>query len=116
MENVIQFPTQPVRDWLLIERSMNETLESHRVSEAAHSRLVKIMKEFYQETLNFKFNLSTAAEFPGTLSANEVSSICSEIGNKIGKSSSEQLQAFTKSLFLERLRREVEVCRELGLL
>lgn len=116
MKNIIQFPTQLVRDWLTIEESMIDALKKLNASKVAHERIIRIMKNFFQETLNFQLNLSTTAKFPGSLSASEVSDICSEIGDNIGASSSKQLQTFTKALFLERLHREIEICRELGIL
>lgn len=116
MESIIQFTTQSVRDWLSIESTMNEALAKLSVSAAVHQRLVGAMKAFLQETLNFKIDLSISAEFPSSLSTAEVSEICSQIGIKIGQSSSEQIQSFTKSLFFERLNREIETCREFGLL
>lgn len=105
MENIIQFPTKSVRDWLVIEQSMNDGLSSLGMSEAVHQRLVKIMKAFWQETLSFQFNLSTTIIFPDPLSRDEVSSICSQLGKNIGvlvRSNSKILQKsyFSKGLIV----------------
>lgn len=111
---VINFPTSSVRDWLTIERAMKDELLNLGISAATQLRLIEIMKSFF-ETLNFQFDLSVAVEFPGLLSKEQTSAICSDIGQKIGEQSSTQLQAFTKQLFFDRLHRELEVCRELGI-
>lgn len=114
MGTVISFPTTSVRDWLVIERAMKDELQRLGISEATQLRLIGVMKSFF-ETLDFKFDLSVAVEFPGMLSKEQTSAICSDIRQKIGERSSTQLQIFTKQLFFDRLHREIELCRELGI-
>jgi vacuolar-type H+-ATPase catalytic subunit A/Vma1 len=114
MGEIINFPSKSVRDWATIERAMNETLSSQSVSSAFHARLVERMKSFY-ETMQIDFNFTIDAAFPSTISRDQVTAICSEIGEKIGVASTEKLQAFTYKLFFDRLAVEVDLCHALNI-
>jgi hypothetical protein len=114
MENVVNFPTKSVRDKLIIERAMKEALEKTVLSESARTRIVENMKVFY-EVLEFPFNFSVPISFPGSIPKDQRDAICSQVGEKIGAVSSEQLQAFTNKLFFNRLYYEIDVCGELGI-
>jgi hypothetical protein len=63
---VINFPTKTVRDWLIIERAMNESLLESQLSPPAQARLVERMKSFY-ETLQLDFNFTISPSPEGRL-------------------------------------------------
>jgi hypothetical protein len=113
MGEVIHFPTRSVRDWLTIERAMDEALSNNSVSPTVHARLVERMKAFYQ-TLELDFRFSVDVEVP-ELSDEERRALLTEIGEKIGAVSGEKLQAFTHKLFFERLAVEMDLCRALNI-
>jgi hypothetical protein len=112
MENIINFPTKSVRDWVLIERTMEEEFSRLGIPLLVQIRLIENMKSFYQ-VLDFEFNFNTQIAFPGTIPIDNVNAICSEVGEKIGALSSKQLQIFTNKLFFDRLYREIDICRKL---
>jgi hypothetical protein len=111
---LINFPTKTVRDWLIIERAMNESLLESRLSPPAQARLVERMKAFY-ETLQLDFNFTINAEFPSSLSQEQIGAICMQIGEKAGMTATEKLQAFTNKLFFDRLTVEIDLCFALGI-
>jgi len=115
MDNIVTFPTKFVRDWLIIERAMNDVFSQNEISPSAQARLTERMKSFY-ETLQLDFNFTIEVQFPDVLSNDQARSICSQIGEKIGAASSETLQAFTNKLMIERLYVEIDLCRALGIL
>lgn len=112
--NIVNFPIKSVRDWLMIEREMKEIFLKGGVSSSVQARLIEKMKSFY-ELLDVEFNSSIDIVFPSILSREQTMAICSDISQKIGAASSEQLKAFTNKLFIDRLYREIDMCRELGL-
>lgn len=114
MSNIIEFPTKSVRDWATIEHALLEELSKNTFSPEVQQRLIDIMKSFY-ETLSLDFNFTMTAEFPSSLSNIQVTDICSSIAQRVGDSSGQLLQSFTKKLFFERLNREISICKELGL-
>lgn len=115
MENVVEFPTKSVRDWLLIERTMAAEFTKLGLSEAIKERLSENMKAFYK-VMDHDFRFSFDAELPSTISKDQARAIFSSIGNKTSVVLGEQIHAFTNKLFFDRLHREIEVCGELGLL
>jgi hypothetical protein len=114
MTNIVNFPTKPVRDWVVIERSMRKELSRLGFPENVQERITERMQDFYT-LLDVDFNYSIDAKFP-RLTPEEVSSICSDIAAKVGTIQSKKLQAFTDKLFTERLHREIDSCREVGML
>lgn len=101
MDNVVNFPTKSVRDWLIIEKAMYEALESAPVATSVKGRLVDRMKAFY-EFAKKDFDISVQATFPVSLTKSQTDAISAEIGEKIGAAFGEQLQAFTSKLCVER--------------
>jgi hypothetical protein len=114
MGDIVNFPTKSVRDWLIIERAMNEAFSRDRVSSSVQTRLVERMKSFYK-LLELDFNFTINAKFPSVISQDQINAICSEIGENIGAVGSEKLQAFTHKLFFDRLEVEMDLCRALHL-
>lgn len=115
MENIINFPTKSVRDWLIVERELKQQLSGFGFPTSANNRLVQVMKDFF-EILDPDFNFSIQAPFSGALSPDQRSSICADIGEQMGVLISERLQAFTQKLFFDRLHREIDICLELGMM
>jgi hypothetical protein len=111
---VINFPTKTVRDWLIIERAMNESLLETQLSPPAQARLVERMKSFY-ETLQLDFNFTIKAEFPDLLSREQIGAVCMQVSEKVGMAAAEKLQAFTNKLFFDRLAVEIDLCLALGI-
>lgn len=108
MADVVAFPTKAVRDWIIIERELNNVLSTAGLSTDSMTMITERMKAFY-ETLDAKFDLSGSVSIPGPLSAAQLSAILNAINVDIGRKCSEQLQAFTNRLFMDRLKREIEV-------
>jgi hypothetical protein len=112
--NVVNFPTGPVRDWALIERAMREEFRLLAMPESAQATLVGIMKSFH-DLLDFQLNLSVDVSFPGTISRRQAAAVRSQIGEGLSAQCTEQLNGLKERLFVERLGREVDLARELGL-
>ncbi len=115
MDNIINFPTKSVRDWLVIERAMKEALEKSAAPPTAQERIVQRMKAFY-DLLDPDLNFSIPVQFPGTISNEETLAISTQVSERASSLISEKLQAFTNSLFIERLYREIDACKEARLL
>jgi hypothetical protein len=113
VDNVVNFPAKSARDWLLIERLMAEKLSKHSISPVVQAGLIERMKAFY-EILDTDLSFSIDAPSLGDVSQEQVRTFCFDIGEKIGPIMSERIYAFTQKLFIERLNREIDVCRELG--
>ncbi|MGD0764227.1 MAG: hypothetical protein ABR929_13745 [Roseiarcus sp.] len=113
MAEIVNFPTKSVRDWLIVERALNDILSQARVSPAAHARIIDRMKAFYS-TLDNDFTFSVNASFPHNITEAQAASLVSQIGEKLVVDLSEQLHAFTYKLFVERLNVEAELCGALG--
>lgn len=60
--------------------------------------------------------MSLDANFPAYISQGDISSICNDIGEKMSVVIQDRLHAFTDTLIVDRLNREIDSCRELGLL
>lgn len=73
------------------------------------------MKAFYQ-VLDIAFSFTSDIAIPGKVSQEQVAAIRTGIQEHLGAQIAEQLHDFTNKIFLDRLCRELEVCRELGLL
>jgi len=113
MENVVDFPTKSVRDWLIIERTLKELLSRTRLPPDIQAGLIEKMKSFYA-LLDCSFAVSLNIEIPDPGGEDKAAAICSKIGEQVGARISEQLQAFTTRLLIERLLREFDICNELG--
>ena len=111
MSNVVSFPTRAVRDWLIIERSLRTELAALSIPDGAQSRLIERMKVFWGVLDRFDFNFSIQVEFTGAGNID-----LNTIGSQISAQAEERLHAFTNELFVDRLQREIEACRELGLI
>lgn len=114
-DNIFQFPTKSVRDWAIIEREMKVQLDGRRCPEAVQDRLIRSMEAFYK-TLEVDMNFSINAELPTSIGHDLATEIRASIGSDIGKQTSEILQAFTNKLWVDRLNREIDFCREMGLI
>lgn len=114
MENIVNFPTKSVRDWLIIERALYDALKQAPVSASVEQRLVEKMKSFYQ-IMQRDFNFAIQP-IEAPLPQAQLNAICSDIGKKMSVALNEQIHAFTNEIFFERFNREVEVCREIGIL
>jgi len=115
MGDIVSFPVKLVRDWLIIERAMNDAFIQNRTPEAAQNRLKEQMKSFY-EIMHGEIDLNFDVEFPPGISREQAALVSSRIREKGSLALEEQLHAFTHKLFFDRLRREMDVCREIGLL
>lgn len=115
--NVVDFPSKDVRDWAIIERSLRDSLRRANASAAAEQRIVFAMKQFHNILdPQFQFTIPDFSfEIDGTMSAEQKGTFRARLEEKISKASGEILQSFTKTLFVERLSREIEFCRELRL-
>ena len=113
--NIVNFPTRSVREWLIIERALNEELAKLGVPPAVHSRVLERMKAFFQ-VMDVSFNFTSNIAIPGAVSQDQIAAICSGAQEHLGAQISEQIHDFTNKIFFDRLCRELEVCRELGLL
>jgi hypothetical protein len=115
MADVVDFPIKSVRDWLIIERELRTQLSNLWVSPAVQDRLTKKLKAFYQE-LDVSFNFSLKGiQFPGIMTRQQISTVTSEIGVGISALIEQRLQAYTTKLWIERMNREIDVCKELGI-
>jgi hypothetical protein len=115
VENVVNFPAKSVRDWLIIERGIKEELEIQNIPLDVRTRIIDGMKSLH-EICDFPSDFQISVAFPNKLSQAEITSICSDIGEKVGAIFSERLQALTERIRVERVHREMNICRELGLL
>ena len=114
MGEILNFPTKPVRDWLLIERKLKTQLSNLQAPPTVQDRLSDKMKAFYQE-LDVPFNFKIDVPFPSSISKDQVRAICGGISNQISVLIEERSNALTHKLWIERLTREVDVCKELGI-
>jgi hypothetical protein len=114
MSNIIKFPTKAVRDWAIIERAIVDELQRLRVSPTAESRIVEQVRNTYD--LLDGFDLSMPVEFPGSIPADQVAIMCTDIGQRISAAIKEHLHTMTSRILIDRLHRELQVCRELGLI
>jgi len=114
MDNVINFPTKYTRDWTVIERELDKQLSEHGVSAAAKARIVERMKAFY-EVIYGEFQV-TFKTMPINLPKETIDAICADIAAQLRPQITEQLQALTYKIFFDRLNREIEGCRDVGLL
>ena len=113
MDNVINFPTEFVRDWASIEREMMHQLTIAGASPQIKERLSERMKAFY-ELIQTDFNFSV--ETPHSdIPADKLNAICTAVSEHISASLAKRLHAYTHALFVERFDRELEACREIGL-
>jgi hypothetical protein len=99
MKNVVNFPTRPIRDWVLFERTIREEGAKAGIPSEVQTRVIEKLKPFY-EALDFDLDLSISVS----------------IGQKLSTASSEQLESFKSKLLVERVQREVDACREIGIL
>lgn len=114
MNNIIDFPAKSIRDWVIIERALNDALKAAGMPPQVQKRLIEKMKDFHPILdRDFDFSIPTP---PINLPADQVNAMCATIGGKLRVALKEQLNAFTQALFIERLYREIEACREIGLL
>lgn len=113
-EKIIQFPTKSVRDWETIRRALLKEIIKHGASQTAQDRILERLKSFY-EIVDFEFNISMDFVFPDTISTEDMSIISTGVGEQLGPIFGKQIQAFTKRLYIERLKSEVDFCIELGI-
>ena len=106
MGTVVSFPTKSVRDWLIIERAMKDKFSELSVAAPVQNRLIEQMQAFYH-LLDFQFNFTLDISFPDTLTKEQTSAICHDIGQQVTAAVEKHLQDFTNKLFNERLSREV---------
>jgi hypothetical protein len=114
MDNIIDFPIEPVRSWVKIERELRDNLARNGASTEFQNIVMGHAKDFY-ELINFDLKIPINGEFPNSLSADQINGICSSIEKNIRVSLEEQLQAFTYKIFIDRVYREIAVCRDTGL-
>lgn len=101
MDNIIAFPTKPVRDRATIERTICETLQNNGVSQEVINTILLSMDEFLQ-LLNFDFQLSIPSRpVPGIEHQLNLLSVA--------------LQERTKRLIIESLNMEVNHCTACGI-
>lgn len=116
MGNIVNFPTKSIRDWTVIDRSMRSELSRIGVPPGpVQQRIADKMQEFHK-LLDIDMNYSIDIAFPPRLTRDETGALGKEIASKIDAIQSERLQAFTNKLFMDRLCREIDACRELGIL
>jgi hypothetical protein len=106
---VIQFPSKSVGDWAVIERSMKNEFSRLNTPPRIQGRLIEQMKAFYQ-LLDCPIKFSIDISFPDDITQAQTSLICHEIGKNISGVIEEQFQAFTNTLIIDRLHRELEFC------
>jgi hypothetical protein len=99
MDNIINFPTNTVRDWVAMERALNEALQNAQFSSTTRARIIEKMKSFY-DVLEPDINFSITTPFPPGVSKDQVDAICSDLSKQARTIMSERLQAFTKRLFI----------------
>ena len=108
MDEVRDFPTRAAREWFVIEREIKAHLAQFNVPPAVEKRLIITMKAFYaviDESLGFKFDVP----FPVSPEQAEV------LTSTMRTAFAESIHEFTNKLYFERLLREIDVCKELGL-
>jgi hypothetical protein len=106
---VIQFPSKSVGHWAVIERSMKNEFSRLNTPPRIQGRLIEQMKAFYQ-LLDCPIKFSIDISFPDDITQAQTSLICHEIGKNISGVIEEQFQAFTNTLIIDRLHRELEFC------
>lgn len=116
MNNIIQFPTSPATDWRIIERQVCDAMESAQMSSVAQEHMLAGLRPFCELVASFKFDFSISAEFPGSINRKRINAVCADIGQKIGKAISDQFSDFQLRLVAERTDREIQNCRDAGLL
>jgi hypothetical protein len=112
-DNVVQFPTQSVRAWAIVEREIKAALVDVEAPLVAQEHLLQKMKAFH-DILHPDFSFSVSIPVVGA-PASVVSAICTDLGNKLQIGVGEKLKALTNTLLIERFNREVESARDLGL-
>lgn len=108
MDKVTDFPTRAAREWFIIEREIKAHLSQFNVPPAVEKRLIIAMKAFYATmdvSLGFKFDI------PFPVSSEQTEALTSTMRGAFAES----IHEFTNKLYFERLLREIDVCRELGL-
>ncbi len=102
---VVQFPTR-VRDWAAVERKLRPGLRDIGISPAVEERIVGVMRAFYA-SVDIDFDFALDADIPRDVAA--------AIGVEISAAFNDRLHAFRSRLCIERLDRELDACREMGI-
>lgn len=102
MSQIIEFPTQQVRDWAAIEKSLVPILCKADMPQEAQAELLARMKSF-TELLQMQFAFSIPAGCPA------------EINSEIDRLAI-ALQERSNRLIMERLYREIDILKISGLL
>jgi len=113
--NVIKFPAKAARDWALIEKAIREQCSVNMFSPEVQKRLLEVMKPFW-EMLDPGLNFSVDIAFPAYIREEDRAAITAAVSRDISRMNGEILNRFTNHLYIERLRREVDLCRDLGLI
>ena len=113
--NVIKFPAKAARDWAIIEKAIREQCSVNMFSPEVQKRLLEVMKPFW-EMLDPGLNFSVDIAFPAYIREEDRAAITAAVSRDISRMNGEILNRFTNHLYIERLRREVDLCRDLGLI
>jgi len=105
--NITNFPTQAVRDWVLVERSIKDIMQQADASQEMIKEVCRRMKEVWEKyKIEFKFSLELPSlpNFPAGLRKEIVESV-----QKAFKPFSEQIHEYTSQVLFDRLLLEIEL-------
>jgi hypothetical protein len=114
MAEIFVFPTKPA-GWAAIEHELRANLLQLGHSEEVQDRLAVNLKPFW-EMLEQPHNLNFPGPvIPAVINAEQVAAFRAALENNISAATTMMWQAFREKLFYERMYRELDICKELGL-
>ena len=105
--NVINFPTEAVRDWVLVEKSIKNIMQQADASPEMIKEVCGRMKEIWEKyKIEFKFSveLPTLSNFPEALRKEIDESL-----KKAFETFAEQIHEYTSQVLFDRLLLEIEL-------
>jgi|Wag4MinimDraft_7_1082656.scaffolds.fasta_scaffold00008_21 hypothetical protein len=104
MDNIIEFPKEKERNWLIIEKAIREQINNQtNLSDENINYICRRMKDFYLEYIdnNFSFNF----KMPNDISEKTSKKIIASVQ----KSFSNQIHEYTNQILFERLILELDL-------
>ena len=106
MGKILEFPTKPVRDWMLVEATLRGILDRTPADERAKQTILTRFRTFF-DLCNKTHSAKIALPLPASMTEAEREAIADAVAVAFGEYE-QWLQHYVNQLLLERLTLEIE--------